>query len=371
MKSEIDRVQPMIGGLEREDGPMTEFVVPTIDVSPYLEGGDASTSGDCRRVAEQLDRACREVGFVQITGHRIPDAVQNDLADALDEFFFLPPETKSKYQRARGTLRGYTPPRSDSLSMSLGVVPSNMMNDFYEAFTVGSEASWFPELDVPEERYSANTWPDDAETFQAKVESYYREVETLSRVLMKAFTDALGLAPGYFDDLVDHSIDSLKMNNYTLSEGEIEIAGELNGMGAHTDFGIFTILWADRVPGLQVLGSDRVWHDVQPAEGALLINLGDAMARWTNDQWRSTLHRVQPPVIDGRVFRRRSAAYFFDGNYDAVVAPLPGMVADGEVGYEPITIAEHIAAKAAGAKIGRAPVGADREAARVMTAAEV
>jgi isopenicillin N synthase-like dioxygenase len=125
--------------------------------------------------------------------------------------------------------------------------------------------------------------------------------------------------------MLDHSIDAMKMNNYALPEGEIRISGDMTGMGAHTDFGILTILWADQVPGLQVLSADGVWHDVQPADGALLINLGDAMARWTNDRWRSTVHRVDPPIVDGQIIRRRSAAFFFDGNYDAVIEALPGL----------------------------------------------
>jgi isopenicillin N synthase-like dioxygenase len=348
---------------------MPEFEVPTIDVSPYLvPGANATNSSECAEVARLVDRACREVGFIQIVGHGIPESAQQGLADAIDEFFFLPAARKEQYRRDQGSLRGYTPPRSDALSMSLGVVPANMMNDFYEAFTVGSEASWYPELELPEARYAHNTWPDAAPGFRARVERYYADAEHLSRVLMGAFTDALGLEPGSFDGFIDHSIDSMKMNNYTLPEGEIEIAGELTGMGAHTDFGIFTILWADRVQGLQVLGEDGLWHDVQPAEGALLINLGDAMARWTNDQWKSTLHRVQPPVVDGQVIRRRSAAFFFDGNHEAVVQPLPGMVRDGEDAYLPITIADHIAAKAAGLQAGKAPADAQREAARVLAA---
>ncbi len=168
--------------------------------------------------------------------------------------------------------------------------------------------------------------------------------------------------------MLDHSIDAMKMNNYALPEGEIRISGDMTGMGAHTDFGILTILWADQVPGLQVLSADGVWHDVQPADGALLINLGDAMARWTNDRWRSTVHRVDPPIVDGQIIRRRSAAFFFDGNYDAVIEALPGTLTPGEVGYPPITIAENIAAKVAGLKGATAPDVDSRSADRVRAA---
>ncbi len=168
--------------------------------------------------------------------------------------------------------------------------------------------------------------------------------------------------------MVDHSINALKMNNYALPEGEVAFDGDATGMGAHTDFGILTILWADQVPGLQILGSDNAWHDAQPADDAFLINLGDAMARWTNDRWRSTVHRVNPPVTDGQIIRRRSAAFFFDGNHDAVIEPLPGTLVDGEPGYPPITVAENIAAKVAGLKAGVKPTAALREAARVLSA---
>jgi len=155
----------------------------------------------------------------------------------------------------------------------------------------------------------------------------------------------------------------LRMNNYALPPGEIELDGELVGMGEHTDFGIVTVLWADQIAGLQVLGTDGAWHDVSPADGALLVNLGDLTARLTGDRWMSTLHRVMPPVIDGAVQRRRSAAFFLDGNADAVIAPL---TADSD--YEPVTVRDHIAAKLAGSRTLSANVLAQREAARVHDA---
>lgn len=341
------------------------FTVPTIDISSYVDPDGASD--DRARVARALDDACSTVGFVQVVGHGVDAATIDGLTAALEEFYALPLEVKKRYTRP-GENRGYSPPKSESLSMSLGVAAANQMNDFYEAFTVGSERGWFAEKDLPESSYATNTWPDAVPTFRPGVEAWFDAARTVSRVLLTACTDALGLPEGYFDELTDHSIDALKMNNYTLPEGEIELAGELTGMGAHTDFGILTVLWADQVPGLQVLDADGDWHDVQPADGALLVNLGDAMARWTNDRWRSTVHRVDPPVVDGRIIRRRSAAFFFDGNHDALIETLPGCASAERPGYPPITVAENIDAKLAGMKSGVAPEFADREAQRVMAA---
>ncbi|PBC59236.1 isopenicillin N synthase family oxygenase [Rhodococcus sp. ACPA1] len=349
--------------------PTSPFTVPTVDISAYLaEGARAHNSAECARVAAELDTACREVGFVQIVGHRVPGATVDRLASALDEFFGLPLETKKKYRRSSSENRGYSPPASESLSMSLGVESANRMNDFYEAFVVGTETTDYPDVEVPETSYATNTWPDDAPSFHSGVQEYFAHAQELARILMAAFADALRVEPGYFDAMVDHSINALKMNNYALPEGEVAFDGDATGMGAHTDFGILTILWADQVPGLQILGSDNAWHDAQPADDAFLINLGDAMARWTNDRWRSTVHRVNPPVTDGQIIRRRSAAFFFDGNHDAVIEPLPGTLVDGEPGYPPITVAENIAAKVAGLKAGVKPTAALREAARVLSA---
>ena len=180
--------------------------------------------------------------------------------------------------------------------------------------------------------------------------------------------DALGVGRPFFEQLIDHSIDTLKMNNYALPEMSVDFAEDLIGMGEHTDFGILTVLWADRVAGLQILDKEGVWHDVMPDPGAFLLNLGDAMARWTNDQWLSTIHRVNPPISEGRVQRRRSAAFSLDGNYDGVIEPIASFVTDGDELYPPITVEENIRAKIAGLELGKRPANAGREADRVLAA---
>ena len=172
----------------------------------------------------------------------------------------------------------------------------------------------------------------------------------------------------YFAVRTDHSLDVMRMNNYALPPGtDVTLDGDLVGMGEHTDFGIVTILWADRVRGLQVLGSDGSWNDVAPAEGALLINLGDITAHLTNERWMSTLHRVKPPVIDGTIERRRSVAFFHDGNVDTVIETLPSCIDEEHPDlFEPVTIAEHIAAKLRGSRAGVLNDQAGRESARVL-----
>lgn len=342
------------------------FAVPVVDVSPYVVGGSAEEKA---AVATAMDEACRTVGFIQVVGHGVPVAVTAGLAAAMDGFFGQPLEAKKAWRTPPEVNRGYSPPKSESLSLSLGLESATRMNDFFEAFNVGASQASYPHAPgLPQPDYADNTWPD-VPGFRPAVEAWFDEAGRVARVLTRVFADALGLPPHFFADLTGHSLDVLRMNNYALPEGTVRLDGDLTGMGEHTDYGIVTVLWADQVAGLQVLGADGGWHDVRPADGALLVNLGDVTARLTNDRWSSTLHRVKPPVVDGTIQRRRSAAFFHDGDVEAVIAPLPGCVGPGEEPrYLPVTIGEHIAAKLRGSRAGVVNTTAEREAARVLAA---
>lgn len=338
------------------------FDVPVIDIGAAVLGPDPAQFD---AVVAAVDDACRRVGFMQILGHGIPDAVTRGLADAMDALFGLPVDVKKTWQVADAN-RGYSPPASESLSLSLGVASASGMNDFFEAYNVGVEARSFSDPALLEADYGLNVWPD-VDGFRSQVETYFDEASRVARTLTGIFGAALGMPTGFFPSITDHSIDVLRMNNYALPEGTVTLDGDLTGMGEHTDFGIVTVLWADQVPGLQVLGSDRRWHDVTPVDGALLVNLGDLTARLTGDRWMSTLHRVKPPIVDGTITRRRSAAFFHDGNPDAIIGTLPGLH-DAAAAYEPITVRDHITAKLAGSRQGTANSRAVREAKRVRAA---
>ena len=93
---------------------------------------------------------------------------------------------------------------------------------------------------------------------------------------------------------------------------------QINFGQVRTDFGAITIL---SIPGsesgLEVKMDDNSWLKVSPKDGELVVNLGDMMQRWTNDEWRSTHHRVTVPKTSDPQSRRLSIAYFVHPNFDA------------------------------------------------------
>ena len=139
-----------------------------------------------------LDQACTNVGFVQILGHGIPEPVIDGLKWAVDAFFGQELEVKKRYVMD-GANRGYTPPKSESLSLSLGVEKNiSRMNDFFEAFNVGEEARGFPELNLSEEDYGINVWPEGIDGWRDAVEAYFGEARRVAHTMTTIFEAGLG-----------------------------------------------------------------------------------------------------------------------------------------------------------------------------------
>lgn len=322
-------------------------LVPLIDLAPWFRGDPAARGA----IARSVDDACRNVGFLQITGHGVPDGVIDALRTTSDDFFALPISAKSAAASPSPEVnRGYAARGAEGLAYSLGVVRPP---DLFEAFNIGPEDVDPTDPFVAAERhriFAANIWPPQCPGLRNALVTYFAEARRVAHLLTDVFALALGLPEHHFDPFTDRSTDTLRVVHYETGPGDPEpVAGQV-GMGAHTDYGICTVLYADPVPGLQIVGPDQEWHDVVPRPGALLVNLGDLLAEWTNDRWRSTIHRVVPPARrpDGPN-RRRSAAFFHDGNYDALVTCLPTCTdADHPPRYAPVTAGDHLMAKLLG-----------------------
>jgi isopenicillin N synthase-like dioxygenase len=99
--------------------------------------------------------------------------------------------------------------------------------------------------------------------------------------------------------------------------------------------------------GLQVFTKAGEWIDVPDIEGTFVVNIGDLMAHWTNDEWVSTLHRVVVPERPARrESRRQSVVFFHNPNYDALVSCIPTCSGPGKPQkYKPVQAGEYLIGK--------------------------
>jgi len=311
-------------------------VVPIIDVS-----------GDPAEVAAELDAVCREVGFFQIVGHGVPDGIADAAWRAATAFFDLPLADRMSVQRPRPTHPyGYVPIAEEVLARSLdqGGAP-----DLKEIFNVGPvDPLGRRYVDADEaEAFSANIWPRALPEMQQAFEPYFREMLALAGRLMSRFARALGLPPDHFEPFIDESPSAMRAINYP-DQPNPPAPGQLRA-GAHTDYGTLTILRQDDAPGgLEVRSPrDGRWIAIANVPGAFVVNVGDLLARWTNDRWVSTMHRVvNPDPADALTSRRQSMPFFHNANFHARIECLPTCLAAGESAkYEPVLAGPHLMGK--------------------------
>jgi isopenicillin N synthase-like dioxygenase len=291
------------------------MAVPVVDLA-------AGPADDHAAQAAAIDAALREHGFFAVLNHGVDATVVAAAFDAGRRFFALAEADKRRWHIDGWPLkRGFDPVGWQALDP--GQPP-----DIKESFYLGVEA------------IGPNQWPDEALVpgFRAAMQAYSAACDALARRLMALYERALGLPAGHFDGFMRQPTCTTRLLHYP-PQPTVVAPGQI-GCGAHTDWGALTLLAQDDVGGLQVQGSNGTWTDVTPIPGAFVVNIGDLMARWTHDRWRSTMHRVVNRVA-GR--ERYSIAYFFDLDAEAVILPLPGCVPAGETPrYGPITAGEHL-----------------------------
>jgi isopenicillin N synthase-like dioxygenase len=299
---------------------------------------------DPATVAAELDDVCANVGFFQVIGHAVDPAVADRAWAAAAQFFDLPLADRLAVRSPTpGYAYGYSPYSAESLAKSLGADAPPDLKEVYNSGPVDPPGHDF--LDPDEASvYVPNLWPAALPELELAWTDYHHAMLELSARLMSLFARGLSLSPDYFDKSIDHSPSALRAICYPARETPPE-PGQLRA-GAHTDYGTLTMLRQDTVGGLQVLTLDSDWADVESVPGAYVVNIGDLLARWTNDRWRSTLHRVVDPAGDGPIGRRQSMPFFHNANWDAEVVCLPTCVAPGErPRYGPVLAGPHLMSK--------------------------
>lgn len=293
--------------------------LPLLDISAL----DSDRLEDRLSVARKLDRACSEAGFLYIKGTQIDGSLFDRLVACAQAYFALDTDTKmNSYIGLSENHSGYVPVGEEQFG-SGPATPKTV--DLKEAFDVNCD---YRRSEGRKPLLGPNLWPD-VPGFREDVQAYYTHVTGLGRRLFRAFALALGLPEDHFDTCTRTPPSQLRLIHYPF-DAEAE---DRPGIGSHTDYECFTLLFAT-APGLQIVDRHGAWIDVPLVEGTMIMNIGDMMEIMSNGRYIATRHRVKKVRQE-----RYSFALFHACDYDHVVAPV---VQSDVPRYPPLRCGEHL-----------------------------
>jgi isopenicillin N synthase-like dioxygenase len=314
--------------------------IPLLDISRWRTGSAAQR----RALAQRMDAALRQSGFLLIEGHGVADGLMSDIRASASRFFALPDAAKQPYSTPVGG-RGWIRQGAEANAF-YGEAADPVRADLKESLTMGRTfASGDPAVDA--EWFRPNLWPAECPELEVLCERFAGQVRQLYYELLGLCAVALELPETWFSDRAQRAPHTFNINRYPpMTETGRPLDGQFR-VAPHTDWGILTVL--DRQPGyggLQIQMTDGTWADAPYAPGAFTVNVADLMARWSGDQWRSTRHRVLPPPAEAPSEELISLIMFLEADPDTVVEPLrPGTA------YQPVRAGEYLAERTLAATV--------------------
>lgn len=301
----------------------TELALPLVDLA------DAAESHKQRAVQlERLRTAAHDLGFFYVTGHGIPQEVQDDLLAATRTFFDLPEASRREISNLNSAqFRGWTRVASEHTAG----VP-----DRREQIDIGPERAVL-DLGPADPDYlrlvGPNQWPSAVPELRPVVLTWLREADRVARTVLGLLAEALGQDPAWFDRWFDEeAVSNTKLVHYPARPaGPAGDDTSSQGVGAHKDYGWLALVLQDDHSGLQVRSEEGSWIEATPTRGTLVFNVGEALEVATGGYLRANVHRVVAPE-DGA--DRYSVPFFLAPRLDAVV--------------EPLTLPDHLAAQSRG-----------------------
>lgn len=317
-----------------------ESEIPTIDLAAFLAG----TEGERRLIADRVDQICRAIGFLIIKHHGFSQEISDTAWSAARAFFDLPLDAKLEARSEKpGCPRGYFPVNEESLARTRGIAAPPDLKESYSSGPLSAPAGHGTTGNF-DFFYGPNIWPVEPGNFREAWMDYYRALQYLGSQVMRLLASALRLTDDYFVKFHTHELSALRALNYP-STNDTFLPGQQRA-GAHSDYGSVTILKPDpSVPGLEIRLPSGKWIAAPLVSDAFIVNVGDLMARWTNDRWVSTLHRVAHPdnSAGNPTPRRQSIAYFMNPNYDAEIRAIRTCLpAGGTATYAPVLAGEYL-----------------------------
>ncbi len=308
--------------------PQAAEHIPLVDFS----GAFSPDLNVRKQVAWEVHKAARDTGFFYLTGHGVPSELMERQLACARLFFDQPLDKKLEVRLSKSpVMRGYDPIGQQALDV-------DSPPDLKESFVLGRELTPdhpFVRRGLPFE--GPNQWPAGIEGFRPQMEAYTTAMAELGRSLARILSLSLDLPEDYLDEGVAEPNCAVRLLRYPPQPANA--AFNQLGAGAHTDWGLLTILLQDDRGGLEIRNADGIWIRADPIPGALVINLGDMVPRMTNGLYHSNLHRVLNNVAGTD---RYSVATFFNPPFDYVFACAPTCVRPGETVQAPLAFGEHI-----------------------------
>lgn len=186
--------------------------------------------------------------------------------------------------------------------------------------------SWFCTVGLPEGEAAwpipgAQPWPADVPALQAAIAAVAPSLQLATERALALALRALGAPEATTQDLLRAPGGvAIRLLRYpALPDGV-----DRPGVTPHSDRPPLTIITQNDVDGLQwakrdAAGRPEAWFDLPGRPGCLLVQVGDALAHWSNDVARANIHRV-----DNRSDRDRySLACFALPHPDTELQPWP------------------------------------------------
>ncbi len=280
-----------------------------VDAIPIIDLTDLSDDGAAEaRVGQQMLHAAETVGFFYIRNSRIPQALVDSVLRVSAGFFAEPAERKQAVAVNAGH-RGFI--RVGEAKMTGDAKP-----DLKESFVWG--------LDTPgPDGIPPNQWPGFMPEMREVLMAFFAAGHEVGWALLRAVARALDAAPETFLRSIGRPISRGSIIYYPPQPPDM--GADQFGVSSHTDYGCLTLLYQDTTGGLQAQGRAGDWIMAHPVPGSFVVNVGDLLARWSNDRFRSTPHRV----VNRSGHARYSTALFIDPNRDTPIRPVvrPGEAA--------------------------------------------
>ncbi|KAF9791871.1 Clavaminate synthase-like protein [Thelephora terrestris] len=300
-----------------------------------------------RETARQVVDGFKSTGFVYLGNHGISEKVVQEAFKRSDEFFQLPFEKKQAL--------AWEDPRSNRGYVQLGRERVTNSQDETEIARLRASAPDYKEsMEIGRDWSSTwkNMWPHESDVpgFRAFMLEFFQTCHELHVRVMRAVALGLDLQENFFQDKINAQDHNLRLLHYPAIKTDLLHNDGQARAGAHTDYGTVTLLFQDPVGGLQVQNpTTKEFAPAPPIPGTVIINAADLLARWSNDLFRSTLHRVVAPPFkpinegEGIIPKRQSIAFFCNPNFNAEISCLPHCFGPGNPKkYDPVTTEEYI-----------------------------